>query len=110
MQWLFLFLAIIGEVIGTSALKASDGFTKIVPSIIVVAGYAVAFFFLSLTLKDNINIGVVYAIWSGVGVSLISVIGYLYYKQTLDIPAVLGIALIIIGVMIINLYSKSVMH
>ena len=62
MQWLFLFLAIIGEVIWTSALKASDGFTKIVPSIIVVAGYAVAFFFLSLTLKDNINIGVVYAI------------------------------------------------
>ena len=110
MQWLFLFLAIIGEVIGTSALKASDGFTKIVPSIIVVAGYAVAFFFLSLTLKDNINIGVVYAIWSGVGVSLISVIGYSYYKQSLDIPALLGIALIIIGVMIINLYSKSVMH
>lgn len=110
MQWLFLFLAIIGEVIGTSALKASDGFTKIVPSIIVVAGYAVAFFFLSLTLKDNINIGVVYAIWSGVGVSLISAIGYLYYKQSLDIPALLGIALIIIGVMIINLYSKSVMH
>ena len=110
MQWLFLFLAIIGEVIGTSALKASDGFTKIVPSIKVVAGYAVAFFFLSLTLKDNINIGVVYAIWSGVGVSLISVIGYLYYKQSLDIPALLGIALIIIGVMIINLYSKSVMH
>ena len=110
MQWLFLFLAIIGEVIGTSALKASDGFTKIVPSIIVVAGYAVAFFFLSLTLKDNINIGVVYAIWSGVGVSLISVIGYLYYKQSLDIPALLGIALIIIGVMIINLYSKIVMH
>ena len=110
MQWLFLFLAIIGEVIGTSALKASDGFTKIVPSIIVVAGYAVAFFFLSLTLKENINIGVVYAIWSGVGVSLISVIGYLYYKQSLDIPALLGIALIIIGVMIINLYSKSVMH
>ena len=105
-----MFLAIIGEVIGTSALKASDGFTKIVPSIIVVAGYAVAFFFLSLTLKDNINIGVVYAIWSGVGVSLISVIGYLYYKQSLDIPALLGIALIIIGVMIINLYSKSVMH
>jgi small multidrug resistance pump len=99
-----------GEVIGTSALKASDGFTKIVPSIIVIAGYAIAFFFLSLTLKENINIGVVYAIWSGVGVSLISVIGYLYYKQTLDIPAVLGIALIIIGVMIINLYSKSVMH
>ncbi|MFZ3135668.1 MAG: SMR family transporter [Methanothrix sp.] len=105
-----MFLAIMGEVIGTSALKASDGFTKIVPSIIVIAGYAIAFFFLSLTLKENINIGVVYAIWSGVGVSLISVIGYLYYKQTLDIPAVLGIALIIIGVMIINLYSKSVMH
>jgi len=110
MQWLFLFLAIIGEVIGTSALKASDGFTKIVPSIIVIAGYGIAFFFLSLTLKEDINIGVVYAIWSGVGVSLISVIGYLYYKQTLDIPAVLGIALIITGVMIINLYSKSMMH
>ena len=84
--------------------------TKIVFSIIVIAGYAIAFFFFSLILKENINIGVVYAIWFGVGVSLISVIGYLYYKQSLDIPALLGIALIIIGVMIINLYSKSVMH
>ncbi len=110
MQWLFLFLAIIGEVIGTSALKASDGFTKIVPSIIVVAGYAIAFFFLSLTLKENVNIGIVYAIWSGIGVSLISIIGYLYYKQALDTPAILGIALIIIGVMIINLCSKSMVH
>lgn len=110
MQWLFLFIAIFGEVIGTSALKASEGFTKIVPSMIVIIAYGIAFFFLSLTLKEDINIGIVYAIWSGVGVSLISIIGYLYYRQTLDIPAILGIVLIIIGVMIINLYSKSMMH
>lgn len=110
MQWLFLFIAIFGEVIGTSALKASEGFTKIVPSMIVIIAYGIAFFFLSLTLKEDINIGIVYAIWSGVGVSLISIIGYLYYRQTLDIPAILGIVLIIIGVMIINLYSKSMIH
>ena len=110
MQWLFLFIAIFGEVIGTSALKASEGFTKGVPSIVAIVGYGIALFFLSLTLKENVNIGIVYAIWSGVGVSLISIIGYLYYKQTLDIPAILGMALIIIGVMMINLYSKSMMN
>ncbi|OPY49015.1 MAG: multidrug efflux protein [Methanosaeta sp. PtaU1.Bin060] len=110
MQWLFLLIAIIGEVIGTSALKASDGFTKIIPSIIVIIGYGIAFFFLSLTLKENVHIGIVYAIWSGLGIILISIIGYSFYKQTLDMPAVLGIALIIIGVIIINLYSKSMQH
>lgn len=110
MQWLFLLIAIIGEVIGTSALKASDGFTKIIPSIIVITGYGIAFFFLSLTLKENVHIGIVYAIWSGLGIILISIIGYSFYKQTLDMPAVLGIALIIIGVIIINLYSKSMQH
>lgn len=110
MQWLFLLIAIIGEVIGTSALKASDGFTKIIPSIIVITGYGIAFFFLSLTLKENVHIGIVYAIWSGLGIILISIIGYSFYKQTLDMPAVLGIVLIIIGVIIINLYSKSMQH
>ncbi len=110
MQWIFLFIAIMGEVIATSALKASEGFTKIIPSIVVIIGYGIAFFFLSLTLKENINIGIVYAIWSGIGIALISIIGYLFYRQTLDIPAILGIALIIVGIIIINLLSKSSPH
>ncbi len=110
MQWIFLLIAIMGEVIATSALKASEGFTKIVPSIAVIIGYGIAFFFLSLTLKENINIGIVYAIWSGIGITLISIIGYLFYRQTLDIPAILGIALIIVGIIIINLLSKSSPH
>ncbi len=106
MQWLFLFIAIIGEVIATSALKSSEGFTKIIPSIIVIIGYGVSLFFLSLTLRENIHIGVIYAIWSGVGITLISIIAYFFYKQALDIPAIFGILLIISGIMIINLFSK----
>jgi small multidrug resistance pump len=109
MKWIFLSIAIITEVIATSALKSAEGFTKLVPSLIVVAGYALAFYFLSLTLK-YIPVGIAYAIWSGAGIILISTIGYLFYKQTLDLPAIIGILLIMAGVIVINLFSKSITH
>ena len=109
MKWLYLFIAIISEVIGTSALKSSQGFTRLMPSLLVVAGYAAAFYFLSLTLA-SIPVGVAYAIWSGVGILLVSLAGYLLYHQTLDLPAVLGITLIVAGVVILSLFSKSAAH
>ncbi|MFN9776650.1 MAG: DMT family transporter [Candidatus Kapaibacterium sp.] len=109
MHWLTLAIAIIAEVIGTSALRASEGFTKVVPSILVVAGYSVAFYFLSLTLK-NIPVGIAYAIWSGVGTVLITIVGVVVFNQRLDVPAIVGLSLILIGVLVINLYSKSVVH
>jgi small multidrug resistance pump len=109
MHWLTLAIAIIAEVVGTSALRASEGFTKVVPSILVVAGYSVAFYFLSLTLK-NIPVGIAYAIWSGVGTVLITIVGVVVFNQRLDVPAIVGLSLILIGVLVINLYSKSVVH
>lgn len=109
MKWIFLSIAIIAEVIATSALKSAEGFTKLGPSIIVLFGYGIAFYFLSLTLK-SIPVGIAYAIWSGSGIILISVIGYFFYKQTLDLPAIIGILFIMIGVIVINLFSKSVSH
>ena len=107
--FLFLFVAIIFEIIGTSVLKLSEQFTKVIPSIISIIAYITAFFFLSLTLK-TIPVGIAYAIWSGVGIVLISVIGFVYFKQSLDLPAILGLGLIIAGVIIINIFSKSVAH
>lgn len=109
MTYLFLMVAIIAEVIATSALKASDSFTRLYPSIITVIGYMVAFYFLSLTLK-TIPTGIAYAIWSGVGIILISLIGFFWFKQSLDLPAMIGLALIILGVIVINVFSKSVGH
>jgi small multidrug resistance pump len=108
-QWLFLSIAIVGEVIATSALKASEGFSRLWPSLIVVAGYATAFYFLSLTLK-TIPVGVVYAIWSGAGIVLISLIAWLLYGQTLDLPAIIGMILIVAGVFVINVFSRTVSH
>ena len=108
-NWIFLSAAIVTEVIATSALKASEGFTKFWPSTIVVAGYAVAFYFLALTLR-TIPVGIAYAVWSGVGIVLISAIGWLWYGQKLDLPAIIGIALIVAGVVVLNLFSKSVAH
>jgi len=107
MKWLFLFIAIVTEVIATSALKSCDSFTKLVPSIIVVVGYGLSFYFFSLTLK-TIPVGIAYAIWSGIGIVLISIIGWTYYHQKLDLPAVAGIVLIIAGVAVINLLSGNV--
>jgi len=109
MQWVFLAVAIVSEVIGTSALKASEGFSRLWPSVIVVLGYASAFYFLSLTLK-TIPVGVAYAIWSGVGVSLIALIAWGLHGQSLDLPAIVGILLIVAGVIVLNLFSKTVSH
>jgi len=106
MRWVYLIIAIFGEVLGTSSLKLSAGFTKLVPSIIVVIGYSVAFYFLSISLK-YIPLGIAYAIWCGIGIVLIALIGFIFYKQPLDIPAILGIVLIFAGVLIINLFSNS---
>lgn len=109
MQWIYLTVAIIAEVVATSALKASEEFTHWVPSTIVVIGYAVAFYFLSLTLR-TIPLGITYAIWSGVGVVLVTLIGWIVYQQTLDIAAFIGIAFIVAGVVVLNVFSKSVPH
>ncbi|CAM3923389.1 multidrug efflux SMR transporter [Mucilaginibacter galii] len=106
MKYLFLLIAILSEVAATSALRASDQFTKLWPSVIVVIGYASAFYFMSLTLK-SIPVGIAYAIWSGVGIVLISITGYFLYKQKLDMPALMGMGLIIAGVLVINIFSKS---
>ncbi len=106
MKYVYLLIAIISEVVATSSLKASNEFTKLWPSVLVVIGYASAFYFMSLTLK-TIPVGITYAIWSGVGIVLVSITGFLIYKQRLDVPALLGIGLIIAGVLVINLFSKS---
>ncbi|SCY00912.1 multidrug efflux SMR transporter [Nitrosospira sp. Nsp13] len=108
-QWLFLSIAIVSEVVATSALKASNGFTQLWPSLLVVAGYAIAFFFLSLTLR-TIPVGVAYAIWSGAGIVLIALIAWLVFGQSLDTPAIIGLALIIAGVVVLQLFSKSAVH
>ncbi|WP_332717720.1 DMT family transporter [Pelagibacterium mangrovi] len=106
MTYLFLLCAIVAEVIATSALKATNGFTNAVPSIIVVVGYAAAFYFLSLTLR-TLPVGIAYAIWSGLGIVLISIVGWVVYKQALDLPAVIGMGLIIAGVIVINAFSRA---
>jgi small multidrug resistance pump len=107
--YLLLGIAIVAEVIATSALRAADGFTRLLPSIMVVIGYAVAFLCLSLTLK-SIPVGIVYAIWSGLGIVLISVVAYFLYGQSLDLPAIIGMTLILVGVVVLNLFSKSTVH
>lgn len=104
--YLYLSIAIAAEVVATSALKASEGFTRTVPSLIVGIGYATAFYFLSLVLR-TVPVGVAYAIWSGVGIVLIAAIGWLFMKQTLDAGALAGIGLIVAGVAVIQLFSKS---
>ncbi len=107
--WAYLAIAIIAEVIGTSALKASMGFTRPGPTAVVVIGYGIAFYFLSLTLQ-TLPVGVTYAIWSGVGIVLISLFAWLAYGQTLDLPAVIGLTLIIAGVIVLNLFSRTLAH
>ncbi len=106
MAYFYLALAIIAEVIATSALKASAEFTKVIPSLIVAVGYVSAFYLLTIVLR-SIPIGVTYAIWSGVGIILVAVMGALLYKQIPDLPAILGMALIVLGVVIIHIFSKT---
>lgn len=106
MAYLYLAIAIVAEVIGTSALKAAEGFTRLLPSLVVIAGYSTAFYFLSLALKA-IPVGIAYAIWSGVGVALITLIGWIVFKQRLDAPALAGLALIVAGVVVIQFFSAA---
>ena len=109
MHWLYLSVAILSEVVATSALKAADGFSRWFPSLLVVTGYGLSFHFLSLTLR-TIPLGIAYAIWSGVGVALVSLVGWAIYRQSLDIGAFVGIVLIVAGVVVLNLFSKAVPH
>ncbi|MGI8390759.1 MULTISPECIES: DMT family transporter [Brucella] len=104
-----LAIAIVSEVIGTLSLKASEGFTRLGPSLIVVVAYGLAFYFLSMTLK-SIPVGVAYAVWSGIGVTLVALIGWLVFGQKLDLAAVLGMGLIIAGVIVLNLFSNTAQH
>jgi small multidrug resistance pump len=108
-HWLLLGAAIVLEVIGTSALKLTEQWSRLWPSVIVVASYVGAFFLLGLVLK-TIPVGVAYALWAGVGIVLVCLIGWLAFGQALDTPALLGIGLIVAGVLVINLLSKSVVH
>ena len=108
-NWLFLATAIIFEVIATSALKSSEGFTRLVPSFIVVAGYAAAFYFLSLTLK-SIPVGIAYAVWSGLGIVLVTAIAWVLHGQKLDMWGFVGVGFIISGVAVLNLLSKASVH
>ena len=104
--WLTLFLAVLAETVGTTALEASKQFTRPLPSLVVVLGYAIAFWLLSLTLR-TMPVGVVYGIWSGLGVVLIALIGWLVFGQRLDLWAILGLALILSGVLVIHLFSET---
>ncbi|PCM46432.1 SMR family transporter [Marinobacter sp. ANT_B65] len=108
-NWLFLGVAIASEVVATSSMKASAGFTKFWPSVVVILGYVIAFYFLSLTLKV-IPVGIAYATWAGLGIVLISVAGWLVFGQKLDFASIIGMALIIAGVVVINVFSKVSVH
>lgn len=108
-NYLFLLLAILFETVATSSLKASEQFTKLIPSLITVIGYIAAFYFLSLTLK-TIPVGIAYAIWSGIGIVLITLVGIFLFKQVPDLPAIIGLLLIIAGVVVINVFSKTSAH
>jgi small multidrug resistance pump len=109
MAYFYLAIAILAEVAATSALKASEEFTKIYPSLLVIVGYGVAFYFMTLVLR-TIPIGITYAVWSGVGIVLVAVVGALLYKQIPDLPAMIGMGLIITGVVVIHVFSKTVSH
>ncbi|MBN9668727.1 SMR family transporter [Roseibium aggregatum] len=107
--YLFLIAAIVAEVIATSALAKADNFTKLVPSVITVVGYALSFWLLSYPIRV-LPTGIVYAIWSATGIVLITMVAWLFFDQKLDLPAILGLGLIVAGVLVINVFSKSVGH
>ncbi len=108
-SWIFLSVAILTEVVATSALKASDGFSKLAPSIVVVVGYVLSFYFLSLALK-GIPVGIAYATWAGLGIVLITAIAWLMYGQKLDLGALVGMTFILVGVVVMNLFSNVTPH
>jgi len=105
-NYAYLTIAIVFEVVAT-ALKASEGFTRLGPSLVTLIGYAFAFYLLSLTLR-TMPVGIVYAVWSGAGIALITAIGWLYFRQSIDAPGLIGIGLILAGVLVVNLFSKSI--
>ena len=109
MKYLFLALAIILEVIGSSFMKASNGFTKVIPASITIIAYIVCFFFLSQALK-HIPLGIAYAIWGGLGIVLTAIISVVVFKQSLDLPAIIGIILIVSGVFVMSFFSKTATH
>ena len=107
--YIYLAVAIVAEVVATSALKASEEFTRWIPSMIVVIGYGAAFYYMTLVLR-SIPIGITYAVWAGLGIVLVTVIGAVLYKQIPDMPAMIGIGLIVAGVIVINVFSKTIGH
>ena len=109
MTYLYFTLAIVSEVVATSALKASAEFTKLIPSLIVIIGYCISFYLVTLVLR-TIPVGITYAIWSGVGIVLVTLVGAILYKQIPDFPALIGIGLIVAGAVVINVYSKTIFH
>ena len=107
--YIYLAVAIVAEVVATSALKASEEFTRWIPSLIVVIGYGAAFYYMTLVLR-SIPIGITYAVWAGLGIVLVTVAGAVLYKQIPDMPAIIGIGLIVAGVIVINVFSKTISH
>ena len=109
MTYIYLALAIMAEVAATSALKTSEEFTRLIPSLVVIVGYVLSFYWMTLVLR-TMPIGITYAIWSGVGIVLIAIVGRIFYQQTPDLPAMIGMALIITGVVVIHLFSKTTVN
>ncbi|MBS9716114.1 DMT family transporter [Pseudohalocynthiibacter aestuariivivens] len=108
-HYVYLILAVMAETIGTTALQASHQFSRLIPSIIVVVGYGISFYLLALTLK-SMPVGIVYAIWSALGIVFIAAIGFLAFGQKLDFAAILGIGFILLGILVIHLFSNSATH
>lgn len=109
MTYFYLAAAIMFEVVATTALKQTDGFTRLWPSLVTIGGYALAFYFLSLPLRV-LPVGIIYALWSGVGIVFITAIGWVWFRQTLDLAAIIGILLIVAGVLVLNLFSRTLAH
>jgi small multidrug resistance pump len=107
--WFYLALAIVSEVVGTSTLKAAEGFSRAGPTLVVAVSYGISFYCLSIVLR-SLPVGVAYAIWSGAGIALITLAAWLFYGQAPDLPAIAGMALIVAGVVVINLFSRTVVH
>ena len=109
MGYLYLAIAIVAEVVGTLALKASAEFTKLIPSMMVIVGYAIAFFFLALAFR-TIPVGIAYAVWGGVGIGLIVIAGAVLFNESPDLPAIIGLGLILVGAVIVNTMSLTTVH
>lgn len=107
--YIYLFIAILAETIGTTALQASQQFTRLLPSLLVVVAYAISFYLLAMALR-SIPVGIAYAVWSGLGIVFIAAIGFLVFGQKLDLPAVLGMAMILAGILVIHLFSRAAPH